>query len=218
VSCVSEKESILVFLSYSSKDKDLAGEIKRCLEEFGVEVFLAHEDIRPTEKWKKVILDHLHRCDIFVPIVTKNFKESDWTDQETGIALGKNKMIIPIGRDIMPYGFLEDDQAITVNDVSRLCNQVCELIKGAFSNPYISILIQGIEESETFNVTNGYIDRLSESGNLTIGQIERLLEAFISNTQVSGAWRARSFIRKLLEDGLEITDQTLETKVRALLE
>ena len=40
-----ELGTIHVFISYSSKDKVLAGKIKRTLEGYGLSVFLAHDDI-----------------------------------------------------------------------------------------------------------------------------------------------------------------------------
>ncbi|MDI6778481.1 MAG: hypothetical protein QMD77_04835 [Patescibacteria group bacterium] len=43
-----------VFVSYSTKDKSIAGKIKEQLEIFGLEVFLAHEDINvPLGEWEK---------------------------------------------------------------------------------------------------------------------------------------------------------------------
>jgi TIR domain len=40
-----------LFLSYSTNDKELADEVKQSLSETGFGVFLAHEDIIPTDKW-----------------------------------------------------------------------------------------------------------------------------------------------------------------------
>ena len=58
----------------------------------------------------------------------------------------------------------------------------------------------------------------SKSGPLSIDQTERLLVAFVSNSQVYGAYRAKPFIRKLLDEGIEFTDAELEGKVRERLE
>jgi hypothetical protein len=40
-----------IFVSYSKKDRKLAGEIKKCLEEYKLDVFLAHEDITASAEW-----------------------------------------------------------------------------------------------------------------------------------------------------------------------
>ncbi|GAH19914.1 unnamed protein product, partial [marine sediment metagenome] len=42
-------------LSYSSKDKELAGQLKAELEGRGFTAFLAHEDIKPTKEWESEI-------------------------------------------------------------------------------------------------------------------------------------------------------------------
>jgi len=87
---------IQIFLSYSHKSKKLAHELEEGLESFEFSVFLAHEDISPSKPWRKEIRKNLRDCQVFVPILTKGFEESDWTDQETGIALARKKKIIPL--------------------------------------------------------------------------------------------------------------------------
>ncbi len=82
---------IRVFLSYSHKSKKLAHELKEGLESFEFSAFLAHEDISPSASWRKEIRKSLRDCRVFIPILTKSFVESDWTDQETGIALALKK-------------------------------------------------------------------------------------------------------------------------------
>ena len=79
--------TVRAFISYATADKGLARQIKDGLEKYGLETFLAHEDIQPAEEWQQVILDNLESTDVFIPIITGNFPESKWTDQESGIAL-----------------------------------------------------------------------------------------------------------------------------------
>ena len=50
-----------VFLSYHSSDRALAGEIKLQLNLYGVDVFMAHEDIQPTEDWQTRILSEAQK-------------------------------------------------------------------------------------------------------------------------------------------------------------
>jgi hypothetical protein len=83
-----------IFLSYSHLDKRLAGKIKKYLLQYGVKVFLAHDDIEPSEEWADKILEELRDCHVFMPILTKHFNKSNWTDQETGCALILNKGVM----------------------------------------------------------------------------------------------------------------------------
>ncbi len=104
-----------IFLSYSHLDKRLAGKIKMYLRQYGVKVFLAHDDIEPSEEWADKILEELRDCDVFMPILTKHFNKSNWTDQETGCALIINKLIVPLKGDVDPHGFISRYQARGLN-------------------------------------------------------------------------------------------------------
>lgn len=77
-----------VFLSYSHKDRVIAGSIKTTLGSEALEVFMAHEDIQPSLEWQEEIFRQLKLCDIFIPLFSNNFRKSNWTDQESGLAFG----------------------------------------------------------------------------------------------------------------------------------
>ena len=85
---------IKVFISHNHKDYELAKEIKYFLESFGLKVFLAHKDIEPSREWVEKIHEALKDCDIFVPLISKYFYKSEWTDQESGIAFTHDKKIL----------------------------------------------------------------------------------------------------------------------------
>ncbi|MEM2058884.1 MAG: toll/interleukin-1 receptor domain-containing protein [Thermoproteota archaeon] len=106
----------LLFISHSHKDKETASYIKSELRDFDIDAFVAHEDISPTEEWQKVILEKLKQCTGILLLLTEDFKNSDWTDQETGFALALNKIIIPIKITIDPYGFVSRYQALPWGD------------------------------------------------------------------------------------------------------
>jgi len=114
-----EGKKVEVFLSYSHADRNLAGEVAKLLEEKGIDVFLAHEDINISEEWREEILKHLKNCTLLIALLTPNFKESVWTNQEAGFALGRGAKIIPLivgGTDIKVFGFLESLQGIHVKE------------------------------------------------------------------------------------------------------
>src|SRR3990172_467966 len=106
---------VKIFLSYSNKGKDLAGKIKRFLEGYGLQAFLAHDDIRPTEEWMDRILAELEVCHVFIPILTDDFLESGWTGQETGIAISRKVKIIPLKVTADPPGFISRKQALKLH-------------------------------------------------------------------------------------------------------
>ena len=122
--------SVHIFLSYSHKSRKLAGELKEGLESFGLTVFLAHEDLKPSVPWRREILKNLRQCDVFIPILTKGFIESEWTDQETGFALALKKKIIPVKVHDNPYGFVGAFQALKWNKDSPevTCWEIAECL------------------------------------------------------------------------------------------
>lgn len=88
-----------VFLSYAVADKKLAGKLKEELEKVGLRVFLAHEDIEPTEKWRDKIISDLKSASIFMALRTKNYLGRPYTEQECGFALALNKRILTLSID-----------------------------------------------------------------------------------------------------------------------
>lgn len=88
--------AVPAFLSYSHQDRQLAGLIKGTLNYYGFDTFLAHEDLQPSVEWQEIILINLKECLVFLPLLTDSFIKSDWTDQETGIAIALDKIIVPI--------------------------------------------------------------------------------------------------------------------------
>lgn len=119
------------FISYSNEDKKIAGKIKSYLEKHGVTAFLAHDNIKVSKEWESEIRKELHECDIFVPLLTDNFRPSKWTDQEAGFAVGLDKTVFPLMVKDIPHGFLERIQAIKldVSNVERACEKIIAVIR-----------------------------------------------------------------------------------------
>ena len=92
----SAQNTLKVFISYSMKDKEIASKIKKILTRFRIVCFIAHDDIEVSEEWRRRILKELNDADIFIPILSDNFKNSDWCSQEAGIACFRNILFIPL--------------------------------------------------------------------------------------------------------------------------
>jgi hypothetical protein len=56
---------------------------------------VAHEDIHPTLEWQVEIERALYNMDAFLAIHTPGFKDSFWTQQEIGFAVGRGMKIFP---------------------------------------------------------------------------------------------------------------------------
>jgi hypothetical protein len=104
-----------LFISHISSFKETVSHLKDNLEIYGISSFVAHEDIEPTKEWMIEIEKALSSMDAMAALIIPDFHDSKWTDQEIGIAIGKNKLVIPITKGINPYGFLGKYQGFKAN-------------------------------------------------------------------------------------------------------
>lgn len=103
-----------MFISHISSKKQQASNLKNALEEYGITSFVAHEDINPTREWQKEIQRALNSMDCMSAMLYKGLHESNWCDQEVGIALGRNITVLPLLLEDDPYGFLGEYQGIKI--------------------------------------------------------------------------------------------------------
>lgn len=124
--------SLEIFVSYSTKDKAIAAKVANSIRLAGGEAFLAHETIEVSTEWRSEILKHLRTCSVIFCLITKNFLDSDWTQQETGLALAREmKVVSLIFNGISPPGFMEAFQGIhvTVDNLETIVKELVENIK-----------------------------------------------------------------------------------------
>lgn len=112
VSRIWEENCFRLFLSHKSEVKRETAALKLQLRAFGISCFVAHEDIEPTKEWQSEIENALGSMDGFAALLTENFHDSNWTDQEIGFAYGRGVPIVAVrlGRD--PYGFVGKYQGL----------------------------------------------------------------------------------------------------------
>jgi hypothetical protein len=101
------------FISYSHVDRIYGGQAKSVLAEVGINAFLAHEDLQVSEEWRRRILEELKICDLFVPLLSKNFLLSKWAPQEVGFIISRPEVAIaPLSIDeTTPSGFISHLQS-----------------------------------------------------------------------------------------------------------
>ena len=101
-----------IFISHLATEKEKAAKIQYYLLKNKISSFVAHEDIVPSRDWQSTILAALNSMDILVALVTPGFHNSSWTNQEIGIAIGKEKPVISVKIGDDPKGFIGKYQAI----------------------------------------------------------------------------------------------------------
>ena len=101
------------FVSYATEEKVWASYARKTLEALGLTPFLAHDDIEVSAEWKKRIEQELAEASVFVAILSRAFKASNWCSQEIGwIASRQGVVMIPLSIDgITSYGFISHIQS-----------------------------------------------------------------------------------------------------------
>ena len=121
-----------LFLCHLSTFKVKTAQLQKTLEEYGVSSFVAHEDIEPTTEWQDEIEKALFSMDALAAILTPEFNDSKWTDQEVGIAVGRGSLIIPIRKGMDPYGFIGKYQGMQGD--GKTIRQVADRVFRILSN------------------------------------------------------------------------------------
>lgn len=84
------------FISYSRRDSAFVDSLFIELNRIKINPWLDKEDIAPGVRWKQEILTAIQRCDNFVAVLSPNFLESRYCDEEVEYALVHNKRLIPV--------------------------------------------------------------------------------------------------------------------------
>ena len=106
-----KKGMLRVFVSHLAADRELAGALQQSLLKYGICCFVAHNDIQPTAEWLAEIEVALASCDTLIALLTPNFHQSFWTDQEVGFAMGRGLPAFAVQLGQVPYGFIGRFQA-----------------------------------------------------------------------------------------------------------
>lgn len=174
-----------LFLSHKAAVKKETSELKDRLGLFGFSCFVAHEDIHPTKTWQDEIESALASMDGFVALMTHDFHDSDWTDQEVGYALARGVPIIAvrIGRD--PYGFIAKFQAISSGWQSAAMDVTKVLIK---HSRVFSAYIQALRQCPSWDGANTLAKVLPSIEMLSPGQIDELVATYNETSELRGGW------------------------------
>lgn len=97
---------VRLFFSHLATHKAVVSDVVTALSNFGIEAFVAHEDIEPTKEWQRVIEASLASCDAMVVFLHEGFRQSSWCDQEVGWVYGRQRPMLCLEFDSVPHGFI----------------------------------------------------------------------------------------------------------------
>lgn len=196
---------IRLFLSHVSSIKPQAAALKDSLSLSGIDAFVAHADIEPTLLWEKEIEFALLSADALCALITDDFVDSQWCDQEVGFALGRRIPVIPVNCGANPYGFLGKHQAIgaTLSRLPRIAPALVEIIaKQEHLKPrFAEATVEAVVSARSFQSARSGMNRIKAlAAHLSDKDIFRLLEGARDNDKVGGASGVTAQIEALAYD------------------
>lgn len=178
-----------VFISHLTKDKISASNLKVALASYGISSFVAHEDIEPTKLWANEIESALKTMHCLCAIITPEFNNSKWCDQEVGYALGRNILVIPIRKGCDPYGLFGKVQGIQSNGKSanKLAEEIFHILcsNKISQKTYLKILAGLLLNSKNNNEASKWLNLIKDIKSMDNEIIEFIHSNYLKNDNLT---------------------------------
>lgn len=175
------------FISYSNVDRKIARETKDALKDFGITGFLAHEDLQVSDEWRDAIIEELEITQIFVALLSKDFKASEWCAQEVGFIISRpDVLVIPLSIDgTVPYGFISKLQSKRVRVADDIPVIIQEVLLKKKPRLAIPLWINKVKDAGSFRGAEAIVAPLvPHFPTFTAKEVEAFLVAALGNSQV----------------------------------
>lgn len=190
-----------VFLSHLASNKVETSKLQLQLEKFGISAFVAHEDIEPTKQWQTEIESALATMDALVALLAPGFKESNWCDQEVGVAIGRQLPILAVRQGLAPYGFIGKYQALqgAGKTAPVLAREIFDLfiVMPVIGPKITGALVHKLVNSESFEQSKNLVGLINQSKFLTAKHAQAMKDAIDNNGQVSHSWGVPEQINRI---------------------
>ena len=184
-----------VFISYSTKDKAMAGGLCRQLASHEINGFLAHETIKVSADWEKILIKELREAGAIIALISKAYRRSAWAGHEMGFFFAKltrKKAVIPISLDgTKPAGIFRRIQAKFLPLKANVVPMDLWLkpLVDARPDQLIPVIIRKLEVSNVARTSETYMDILSDHfKGMSSSMLNDLVAAVIKNPCVHNAY------------------------------
>ncbi len=210
------------FISYSFKDRQEADQINKCLRTININGFMAHEHIQTSRKWADEIMKAISQTHIFISLWSKNYIESSWCLQESGIAAHRyfNDEIalisLSIDRETMPKGALSSYQAKKINCSDISPQELLPEIISKHTDYGIALLIG----ASNFKSAELYLEALYPALlKFSSKELAGFLNGISENDQVIQADKCiHEFIPRLFEKCKEALDESTKKRLADVIQ
>ncbi|TWT44431.1 hypothetical protein RAS1_08460 [Phycisphaerae bacterium RAS1] len=196
---------VRVFLSHKATVKVETSQLKQSLAQCGIGAFVAHEDIEPTQEWQKEIERALFSMDALVALLSADFHDSNWTDQEVGVAIGRGVPLIAVRLGLDPYGLMGKGQGLggcSWKETDAIALKVFDLLGKRLSDQsrLFECAIAAYSQSRSWAESAWSIKHLLATfHDLSASQVDRLLAAYRANPQNKYSFDGMDLLRPLLK-------------------
>jgi hypothetical protein len=191
-----------LFISHTSAHKHLAHRLRAVLTDYKVAAFVAHHDIEPSREWEAEIELALRTMDAMSAIVTPDFPENPWCDQEVGFAIRRGKLVVPLCQDAIPHGFLGKYQGFKAKGLipASVAEQLADILVAhpLSAERMTDALVERIATSRNWDMSKRTMNLLEKAARLNSPQVARLMQSLDANFQVSSAPQVAVRIRSLV--------------------
>lgn len=167
-----------LFISHLSSFKNNTGKLRDALFSYGISAFVAHSDIEPTKEWLREIEASLLSMDALAAILMPGFKESGWTDQEVGVAIGRGILVVPIMKGCEPYGFISKYQGLNADGkkVGEVADEIFRILirSEKTRSRMLSCLIDAALHASSENEAKKKIELVASIANIPGSYLEKL--------------------------------------------
>ncbi len=203
-----QERPIKVFISHSTKQKDIAQAIATNLNNRGIVPFVAHETIQISAEWQHEIENFLNETDVFVYLHTKDSEISQWVNQEIGIAYLRGVKIMTLSEGSDPVGFISKYQVkkipglFTYSEDSIkyagriICDQLTVMTD--FNVRFRAFIFKSLQETKTYEQTQRTIEYIVNFKDLSTQELQ-ILKSAKSNDYVINAYSAIEKIDAILD-------------------
>jgi TIR domain len=192
-----------LFLSHVSAHKVAVATLKRELRAYGVSGFVAHEDIEPTLEWQREIELALRSMDAMAALLTPDFHESNWTDQEVGVAFGRGIFVLPVRLPVNPYGFIAKTQGLP-GDLAMPAQLASAMVGILLKRQRTAAhmhegLVVALEQASSFAASKAVSITIASTDGFTPDQLARIESSIDTNGEVGDAFGVPARLRRYVE-------------------
>ena len=192
-----------LFLSHVSAFKVQTSKLQTALKRFGVSAFVAHEDIEPTLEWQTEIEKALFSMDALAAVLSPGFHESKWTDQEVGVAIGRDVLVIALRVGVDPYGFIGKHQGVQAK--GKRPGEVAELIfeilatNPTTTGPMAIAIVTLLLHSQTEDQADHWLQLLQRFKAVPLPALHKLSEGAMQSEALATSEKMVRVVNDILE-------------------